>query len=57
MVTAMFLSILLLVTILFAFATGIVVGYWVILAILEFFDPRRFQRRGASALAPSPSGD
>jgi hypothetical protein len=57
--TSMFLSTLLLLTIVFAFAVGIALGYYAIVGILHFFDPSRFQRKrtGASALAPIPSGD
>jgi hypothetical protein len=49
----MFLSILLLLTILFAFAVGIAVGRWAIFGILHFFDPARLQQKAATAaLAP-----
>jgi hypothetical protein len=55
----MFLSILLLLTILFAFASGVVLGRWVIFGILHFFDPARTQKKVAavSTLAPAISGD
>ena len=54
---SMFLSILLLLTILFAFAVGIVLGRWVIFAILHLFDPARTQKETpASELAPAASG-
>jgi hypothetical protein len=57
--TSMFLSILLLLTIVFAFAIGIALGRWVIFGILHFFDPARVQRKevAASELAPVSSGD
>jgi len=45
----MFLSILLLLTIVFAFAVGIVLGRWVIFAILHFFDPARMQPKESAA--------
>lgn len=41
----MFLSILLLLTIIFAFSLGIALGYWAIFAILDFFDPARFRTK------------
>jgi len=50
----MFLSILLLLTILFAFAIGIALGRWVIFGILHFFDPARLQQKAASANALAP---
>ena len=56
--TAMFLSILLLLTIVFAFAIGIVLGRWAIFGILHFFDPARTQKQTpASELAPATSGN
>ena len=56
--TSMFLSILLLLTIVFAFAVGIVLGRWVIFGILHFFDPARTQKQTpASELAPVTGGD
>ena len=56
--TSMFLSILLLLTILFAFAAGIVLGRWVIFGILHFFDPARTQKdTRASELATASGGD
>ena len=55
---SMFLSILLLLTIVFAFATGIVLGRWVIFGILHFFDPARTQKQSpASELAHVTGGD
>jgi hypothetical protein len=54
----MFLSLLLFLTILFAFASGVALGYCAIFAILHFFEPARLQAKPASgALAPSVSGD
>jgi hypothetical protein len=54
----MFLSILLLLTIIFAFAIGIVLGRWAIFGILHFFDPARTQKQtSASELAPAAGGD
>lgn len=57
--TSMFLSILLLLTIVFAFTVGIALGRWVIFGILHFFDPARMQRKEARAseLAPASGGD
>jgi hypothetical protein len=56
--TAMFLSILLLLTIVFAFAIGIVLGRWAIFGILHFFDPARTQKQTpASELAPAAGGN
>ena len=56
--TSMFLSILLLLTILFAFAAGIVLGRWAIFGILHFFDPARTQKQAqAKELAPAAGGD
>jgi hypothetical protein len=56
--TSMFLSVLLLLTILFAFAIGIVLGRWVIFGILHFFDPARTHKPAqASELAPAAGGD
>jgi len=56
---SMFLSILLLLTIVFAFAAGIVLGRWAIFGILHFFDPARKQQKQAAAseLAPVAGGD
>ncbi len=45
----MFLSILLLLTIVFAFAVGIALGRWVIFGILHFFDPSRTQPKETAA--------
>ena len=50
----MFLSILLLLTILFAFAIGIALGRWAIFGILHFFDPARLQQKAAAANALAP---
>jgi hypothetical protein len=56
--TSMFLSILLFLTIVFAFAVGIVLGRWVIFGILHFFDPARTHKEtAASELAPAAGGD
>lgn len=56
--TSMFLSILLLLTIVFAFAVGIVLGRWAIFGILHFFDPARTQKdTRAKELAPAAGGD
>jgi hypothetical protein len=50
----MFLSLLLLLTIVFAFTTGIAAGYGVIMGVLHLFDPARLpQKRTADALAVS----
>jgi hypothetical protein len=51
----MFLSILLLLTILFAFAIGIAFGRWAIFGILHFFDPARVQQKTAAANALAPA--
>jgi hypothetical protein len=54
----MFLSILLLLTIIFAFAVGIALGRWAIFGILHFFDPARKQKETPAAeLAPAAGGD
>lgn len=54
----MFLSTLLLLTIVFAFAFGVACGYWAIFGILHFFDPARLHSKQAtSTLATSASGD
>jgi hypothetical protein len=54
----MFLSILLLLTILFAFASGVLLGYWAIIGILTLFDPARLQPKQATGtLATSTSGN
>lgn len=56
--TSMFLSILLLLTIVFAFAIGIALGRWAIFGILHFFDPARKQKEtAATELAPAAGGD
>jgi hypothetical protein len=56
--TTFFLSTLLLVTIVAAFAFGVAAGYWVICGFLNLFNPARTRTKPASApvLAPS-SGD
>ena len=55
--TTFFLSTLLLLTIVAAFAFGVAAGYWVICGFLNFFNPARSRKpRRAPALAPS-SGD
>ena len=53
--SSMFLSILLLLTIVFAFAVGIALGRWVIFGILHVFDPARTQKKIAAVgtLAPA----
>jgi hypothetical protein len=53
--TTFLLSILLMITIVGAFALGVAAGYWVICAFLNFFDPatQRKQRAGVPKLAPS----
>ena len=56
--TSMFLSILLLLTIVFAFAIGIALGRWAIFGILYFFDPARKQKETpATELASVVGGD
>jgi hypothetical protein len=56
--TTFFLSTMLLLTIVAAFAFGVAAGYWVICGFLNLFNPRRARNKPASApvLAPS-SGD
>lgn len=56
--TTFFLSTMLLLTIVAAFAFGVAAGYWVICGFLNFFNPARTHRKPATnpALAPS-SGD
>ena len=56
--TTFFLSTLLLLTIVAAFAFGVAAGYWVICLFLNFFNPARTRNKPARtpALAPS-SGD
>jgi hypothetical protein len=56
--TTFFLSTLLLLTIVAAFAFGVAAGYWVICGFLNFFNPARTRPKpaGSPALAPS-SGD
>lgn len=56
--TTFFLSSLLLLTIVAAFAFGVAAGYWVICGFLNLFNPARTRNKPArsAALAPS-SGD
>jgi hypothetical protein len=56
--TTFFLSTMLLLTIVAAFAFGVAAGYWVICAFLNIFNPRRTPKKPAAspALAPT-SGD
>jgi hypothetical protein len=56
--TAFFYSTLLLLTIMAAFAFGIAAGYWVIIGVLNLFNPSRTQEKPAPkpALAPT-AGD
>lgn len=56
--TTFFLSTMLLLTIIAAFAFGVAAGYWVICAFLNFFNPARTGRKAnrTPALAPT-SGD
>ena len=56
---SMFLSVLLTLTILFAFAIGVALGRWVIFGILHFFDPARLEEKAAAvgALATAVGGD
>jgi hypothetical protein len=56
--TTFFLSTMLLLTIVAAFAFGVAAGYWVICAFLNFFNPRRTRNKPTAApvLAPT-SGD
>jgi hypothetical protein len=53
----MFLSILLLLTIVFAFAVGIVLGRWAIFGILHFFDPARTQKQTQARELAQVGGD
>jgi hypothetical protein len=57
--TTLLLSILLLLTIVAAFAFGVAMGYGVICGVLNLFHRRRVQykRSTAAALAPTASGD
>ena len=57
--TTFFLSSLLLLTIIAAFAFGVAAGYWVICGFLNLFNPSRKSKRpsAAPALAPLASGD
>ena len=54
---SMFLSILLLLTIIFAFAVGIVLGRWVIFGILHFFDPTRTHNPAQASELAHAGGD
>jgi hypothetical protein len=56
--TTFFLSTMLLLTIVAAFAFGVAAGYWVICGFLNIFNPRRTRNKPAatSVLAPT-SGD
>jgi hypothetical protein len=51
----MFLSILLLLTIVFAFGIGIALGRWAIFGILHFFDPARLHQKEERARAFAPA--
>ena len=53
----MFLFLLLLLTILFAFTSGIALGYWAIFGILNLFDPARLQPKQATGTLATASGD
>ena len=57
--TTFFLSSLLLLTIIAAFAFGVAAGYWVICGFLNLFNPSRKSKTPSAApvLAPSASGD
>ena len=57
--TTFLLSILLLFTIVAAFAFGVAVGYWVICGVLNLFHPNRTLKKPSSApaLAPTVGGD
>jgi hypothetical protein len=56
--TTFFLSTMLLLTIVAAFAFGVAVGYWVICAFLNFFNPRRMRSKPAATAVLAPtSGD
>jgi hypothetical protein len=55
--TTFFLSIILLLTIVAAFAFGVAAGYWVICSFLNFFNPARNKPRRAPALVHTTSGD
>ena len=51
-------SILLLLTIVAAFAFGVAAGYWVICGFLNFMNPRRSGKPArATTFAPTTSGD
>jgi hypothetical protein len=51
----MFLSTLLLLTIVSAFAIGIALGRWAIFGILHFFDPARSRQKEARSHAFAPA--
>ncbi len=57
--TTFLLSILLLFTIVAAFAFGVAMGYWVICGVLNLFHPKRTLSKPSSApaLAPTTGGD
>jgi hypothetical protein len=57
--TTFLLSILLLFTIVAAFAFGVAMGYWVICGVLNLFHPNRTPKKSSSApaLAPTVGGD
>jgi hypothetical protein len=55
--TTFLLSILLLLTIVSAFAFGVAAGYWVIRGFLNFFDPARPRNKMPRTAALAPSGD
>jgi hypothetical protein len=57
--TTFLLSILLLFTIVAAFAFGVAMGYWVICGVLNLFHPNRTPSKPSSApaLAPTAGGD
>ena len=53
--TTFFLSTMLLLTIVAAFAFGVAAGYWVICLFLNFFNPARTRNKPARAPALAPS--
>ncbi len=56
--TTLFLSSLLLLTIVAAFAFGVAAGYWVICGFLNLMNPRRSGKPArATTFAPTTSGD
>jgi len=54
--TTFFLSSILLLTIMAAFAFGVAAGYWVICGFLNFFNPARTDNKPARSAALAPSG-